>query len=361
MHLTLHYVALPLRHPFGISRGTVAVQPSMIVQLTDKGHDGFGEVTENAFYGHDFASLTASLQCAAPLLSQYRDRAPAEVWDEIRIALHDDWFALSALDMAAHDLRGKRLNKPTWMDWGLRWQQLVPSSFTIGLDTLEVMQDKLRQRPGWPIYKIKLGTENDLEIVRALRTLTDATFRVDANGAWTVQQTIDYSHELATLGVEFIEQPLPIDASAEDKRLVFSGSTLPIIADEDCQQAPDVQRCRGLYHGVNVKICKCGGLTPALRMLRAAKQVGLRTMVGCMVESSIGISGAAQLLPLLDYADLDGAALLRDDPASGVRVHRGQVQLSPLPGCGGQLRLEVLDQLRAADRNGVVLCSERIQ
>ena len=147
---------------------------------------------------------------------------------------------------------------------------------------------------------------------------------------------------MADLGVEFIEQPLTIEATDDDKRRVFAESALPIIADEDCQTQDDVAACHGLYHGVNVKICKCGGLSPALSMLRQGRSLGMKTMVGCMVESSIGISGAAQFLPLLDYADLDGAVLLRDEPASGVRIDKGIVRLSDLMGCGGTLDTERL-------------------
>jgi L-alanine-DL-glutamate epimerase-like enolase superfamily enzyme len=198
--------------------------------------------------------------------------------------------------------------------------------------------------PGWRLYKIKLGTPHDIEIVTELRRHTDAVFRIDANCAWTADETVANSAKLADLGVEFIEQPLPMNASRDDKLRVFRESALPVIADEDCQVSGDVERCHGQYHGVNVKICKCGGLTPALTMLRRARELGLKTMVGCMIESSIAISGAAQLLPLLDYADLDGAVLLRDDPASGVTIEKGVVRLSGRAGCGGELERGRLGQ-----------------
>ena len=139
------------------------------------------------------------------------------------------------------------------------------------------------------------------------------------------------------LGVEFIEQPFSIDISSSEKQRVYQESALPILADEDCQIASDVAKCKGLYHGINVKICKCGGLTPALMMLREAKQLGMKTMVGCMVESAIGISGAAQLMPLMDFADLDGAVLLSDSPTEGVRVQKGIVSLTGVPGTGASL------------------------
>lgn len=349
MKMKLHRVHLPLEHPFTISRGTLTAQPSLYVQLEHDGLVGFGEVTENSYYGHTFDSISASLEKARPHLDKYVDGDPTEVWNEMQAITEGDMFALSTLDIAAHDLRGKRLGIPTWQDWGLEWNDVVPSSFTIGIDSIEKMIAKLNERPDWPVYKIKLGTENDLEIVRQLRQQTQATFRVDANCGWNAEQAIENSKALAELNVEFIEQPLPVDASHDDKRKLFEAAAIPIVADEDCQVTSDVQKCQGLYHGVNVKISKCGGLTPALSMLRQAKSLGMKTMLGCMVESSIGISGAAQLLPLLDFADLDGAILLRDEPATGVKIINGSIAMPQAAGCGSALDLESIHQYESAN------------
>lgn len=349
MKLTLHRLLLPLAHEFKISRESISTQPSLIVELEHHGLSGFGEVTENTYYGHTFASMTASLDRVAGRIDEYLDRPPVHLWPELHAAIDGDTFALSALDMAAHDLRGKRLGIPTWQDWGLEWDNVPDSSYTIGIDTIETMVAKLHEMPGWSIYKIKLGTPRDIDIVTELRRHTDAVFRVDANCGWGADETVANSKALADLGVEFIEQPLPMNASPDEKLRVFRDSILPIIADEDCQVPEDVDRCHGLYHGVNVKICKCGGLTPALTMLRHARELGLRTMVGCMIESSVGISGAAQLLPLLDYADLDGAVLLRDDPATGATIDKGTVKLSNRPGCGGELNRDRLYEFRIGD------------
>lgn len=344
MKMTLHRLRLPLAHQFTISRGTMQFQHSLIVELEHDGQTGLGEVTENRFYGHTFASMTASLDTVRPELDRYLHHRPEELWPHMRDQMQGDMFALSALDMAAHDLRGKQLGIPTWQDWQLSWNDLPDSSYTIGIDTIEKMVEKLHEQPGWSRYKIKLGTDRDLEIVRELRRQTSATFRVDANCGWTVEQTVAYSQQLAEWNVEFIEQPLPNSAPRSQKEQVYRNSALPIIADEDCQVPADVAACNGVFHGINVKICKCGGLSPALQMLREAKDSGLKTMVGCMVESDIGISGAAQLLPLLDYADLDGAVLLADTPTSGVSINHGQVVMSSLPGCGGALNADRLRQ-----------------
>ena len=338
MKLTVLGVELPLKHPFTIARGTMTSQTSLIVELEHHGVRGYGEVTENAFYGHSCESIIASLNRIRPsTLQRYLIESPLDLWPSMKHELNGDLFALAALDMAACDLRGKQHGISTWQDWGLQWKSIPESSFTIGIDTVERMAKKLDEEAGWGTYKIKLGTPNDIEIVRSLRQHTDAVLRVDANCGWTADQTIANSNALAELGVEFIEQPMPIEASREDKLRVRQESALPIIADEDCQVTSDLDLCCDLYHGVNVKICKCGGLTPAFEMLVDARSRGLKTMVGCMVESSIGISGAAQLLPLLDYADLDGAVLLSDEPCSGVVVAQGITALSQLPGTGADL------------------------
>ncbi|EAQ79158.1 dipeptide epimerase [Blastopirellula marina] len=340
MKMTLHRLQLPLQHEFTISRGSIQFQNSLVVELEQDGISGFGEVTENSFYGHTIEAMSASLTDGQDLLEKYETDSPEEVWPAAKSQLQN-MFALSALDMAAHDLAARRSGVPLYQQWGLAWRDVPESSYTIGIDTIETMIAKLNEQPGWSVYKIKLGAQDDLAIVRALREQTSATFRVDANCGWTAEQTIAYSHELAKLNVEFIEQPLLNTATPEEMRHVYQNSTLPIIADENCQVEDDVTRCVGFFHGVNVKLCKCGGLTPGLRMLRMARQLGLKTMVGCMIESSIGISAAAHLAPLLDYADLDGAVLLKSDPAIGVVIDMGQIRLSQAPGGGAQWKAPV--------------------
>jgi L-alanine-DL-glutamate epimerase-like enolase superfamily enzyme len=245
-------------------------------------------------------------------------------------------FALCALDEAAHDLWGKRLGQPVYKLWGLSLDRVPLSNYTIGIDTVERMVAKMREFADWPIYKIKMGTPDDLRIVRELRQHTQATFRVDANTSWSVEQTIGNSRELKAIGVEFIEQPLARD-DWEGLKRVYSESALPIIADESCQIEEDVDRCHRHFHGINIKLMKAGGLTPARRMIDRARQLGLKVMVGCMTESSIGISAIAQVLPLLDYVDMDGAVLLAKDIASGVQVDRGRAIFPDENGTGARL------------------------
>jgi L-alanine-DL-glutamate epimerase-like enolase superfamily enzyme len=220
--------------------------------------------------------------------------------------------------MAANDLWARRHAKPLYAMWNLDPTQAPTTSYTIGMAPLDEMVAKLKEKP-WPLYKIKLGTDHDLEIIRTLRQHTDATFRVDANTGWTAAQTIEYSHQLKALGVEFIEQPLVADAWA-DHRQVLAESALSIIADESCHVEADVARCANHFDGINIKLVKCGGLTPARRMIAQARQLGLKVMMGCMTESSVGISAIAHIAPLLDYVDMDGALLLAKDPAIGVVI-----------------------------------------
>lgn len=323
MQLRLHKFDLPLKHPFTISRGTVSVQQTLIVELGDAGHSGYGEATTNSYYDATYDCMVPTIEAVRPRLEAAELADPVQLWAAMTPNFADGPFALCALDQAAHDLWGKKLGAPVFKLWGLSTESVPLSNFTIGLDTLDRMVAKLAEMPGWPVYKIKLGTPDDLAIIGELRRHTDATFRVDANCGWTADEAIAKSRALADLGVEFIEQPLKADDWAGARR-VFQESALPIVADESCIIESDVDRCASHFHGINIKLVKCGGLTPARRMIARARKLGLKVMVGCMTESTVGISAIAQLLPLLDYVDMDGAALLSSDIATGVKVDRGR-------------------------------------
>jgi L-alanine-DL-glutamate epimerase-like enolase superfamily enzyme len=335
VELAIHQFNLPLRHVFRIARGATKVQQTLIVELGADGEVGFGEATTNEYYGMTFDRMAGALEQIRPLLADYDLIDPTDLWAKANEQIGDCPFALCALDQAAHDLWGKLRGQPVYRLWGLE-PGGPPSNFTIGIDTIENMISKLEEMPGWPVYKIKLGTSDDIEIVRALREHTNALFRVDANCGWGVEETISNSRELAQLSVEFIEQPLPA-GEWEGIRRVYTGSALPIVADESCIAESDVDRCHGYYHGINIKLTKCGGLTPARRMIRRARQLGMKLMVGCMTESSIGISAIAQLLPLLDFVDMDGAALLASDIATGVNVEHGRCIYPSENGTGARL------------------------
>ena len=336
MHLHLYRFDLPLRHVFTISRGSVSVQPTLIVELEEEGVRGYGEATTNPYYGVTIESMSEALLRVRGDLEQRTSGDPAELWQTLQPALKDHPFAQCALDQAAYDLWGKRLGQPVYQLWGLSTDQLPLTDYTIGIDEIDVMVAKMQEFPDWPIYKIKLGTDHDLDIVRQLRRHTDAVFRVDANCGWTADETLRNADALKDMNVEFIEQPLPADRW-EDMQRVFARSSLPVIADESCIVEDDVQRCSGHFHGINIKLVKCGGLTPARRMIENARRMQLKVMVGCMTESTVGISAIAQLLPLLDYVDMDGALLLAEDIATGITIDRGRCRYPSTPGSGIQL------------------------
>jgi L-alanine-DL-glutamate epimerase-like enolase superfamily enzyme len=333
MKLTLHTFDLPLRHTFTIARESIDVQPTLIVALEEDGQVGYGEATTNRYYGATLENMAAALRSIQAELAFRPLNDPAALWDDLHAALVDHPFAQCALDQAAWDLFGKLRGETVRQLWGLSDERLPVSNYTIGIADLPTMVAKMQEFADWPIYKIKLGTPHDVAIVGELRRHTRATFRVDANCGWTADETLRNAPELKKLGVEFIEQPLRADAW-DDMRRVHAESPLPIIADESCQVPADVARCAGHFHGINVKLVKCGGLTPARRMITEARELGLKVMVGCMTESTVGISAIAQLLPLLDYVDMDGAVLLADDVATGVRVERGVCKFPAAFGSG---------------------------
>ncbi len=335
MKLRFHPFTLHLQHTFAISHGKRDTQQTLVVELTDGSQRGFGEAAAISYYGVTVDDMMAALEKIRPMIEAGGALAPEALWEQCAPHLQHNPFALCALDMAMHDLWGKKMGLPLYKLWELDPTFTPLTNYTIGIDSVENMVKKMQAFP-WPLYKIKLGTNEDLKIVRELRSHTDALFRIDANGAWSVEETLRNVRSLRELRVEFIEQPLPASDWEGMKRL-HKKTTLPLIADESCIGEADIQRCYGMFDGVNIKLAKCGGITPALRMIRQARNLGLKVMVGCMTESSVGISAVAQLLPLLDYADMDGAMLLRQDVAEGVRFIEGKVCFSERTGTGAQL------------------------
>ena len=336
LKLIIHKFDLIPKHPFTISRGTRSVIPNLIVELQYAGLSGFGEATANPFYGITIAKIEKIIVKHKTLIENLDPNLdPNQVWQKIAPLFKGNNFALCAIDEAYHDLFTKRRKQKLYEYWDLSIENIPLTSYTIGIDTIPNMIAKIEEKP-WPIYKIKLGTADDVSIIKALRAVTDAKFIVDANASWTVQETLSNAKKLKKYGVVFIEQPLPIE-DWNGAKVLYNQAVLPIIADESCQVEDDIDKCNGFFHGVNVKLMKCGGLTPAKRMLEKARELGLKTMAGCMTESSIGISAVAHLLPLLDYVDMDGALLLSNDPAKGVCITYGEVSFSKEAGIGGRL------------------------
>lgn len=339
MKLLFHPFELELRHTFTISHGSRTTQPSLVVELNDGGYSGYGEAAATSYYGMSLEKMMASLENIRPIIEQNGQLEPEAFWGLCAPYLQENSFALCALDMAMHDLYGKKKGLPLYALLGLSPDKLPLSSYTIGIDTVDNMRQRMLEFP-WPLYKIKLGSkqgsQQDVQILRELRKHSSSPFRVDANGGWSAAETIAHSRELKELQVEFIEQPMP-PTVLEEMKTVFEKSALPLMADESCIHEEDVLKCRPYFHGVNIKLSKCGGITPALRMIAQARELGMKVMLGCMTESSVGISGIAQLLPLLDYADIDGALLLKQDIAEGVTIKDGKVSYSGRNGTGVRL------------------------
>jgi len=332
MELTLSPYRLELAHTFSISRESHDFQDSLVVSLSNKGKTGYGEATSNAYYHITSASMAKEIGAHKVAVESHLFLNPTVFYSFIKkLGLSN--FSLCALDLAAWDLYGKILQKPLYQIWKTKLDYYPTTNYTIGIDSIDKMLAKMEEKP-WPIYKIKLGTKEDVAIVKALREKTSAVFRVDANCAWGVQETIDNGVALKKLGVEFIEQPMAA-AEWEGMKRVYEKSVLPLMADESCLVPEDVSKCVGHFHGINIKLTKCGGLSPALKMIQEAKNLGLKTMVGCMTESSVGISAIAQLLPQLDFVDMDGAMLLKNDIAKGVVINSEANVIFPSLGGSG--------------------------
>jgi len=333
MQLEVGIHTLRLKHRFTISRDSQEAAETVIVSLEHDGITGYGEASPSRFYNHTAESVSAALEAAAPLLEHADPLQYRRLLDSLLEELQGNRAALCALDLAFFDWLGKCWGVPAFSILGLDPALAPISSFTIGISSLDHMREKAREAAGFPILKIKLGTGEDVDIIRALREETQAVFRVDANCAWSIQETIEKSRELAALGVEFIEQPLPPE-NLDGMEKIYRESALPIIADENSITPADVPGLVGRFHGINIKLVKCGGILPALRMIGMARTFGLKVMIGCMIESSVGISGSAQIGPLADYLDLDGAILIDNDPFRGVENHRGRLVYPLRPGLG---------------------------
>ena len=332
MKLVLREYNLKLKHTFTISRESIDFQPSLIVELQNEGFSGFGEATSNPYYKTTVPVMMQDLEKIRNLIESTTNETPEDFWAKIHPYLTHNMFALCALDMAYNDLYARQKGKKLYDLWNYTIEKNPLTDYTIGIASIEKMVEKMQELP-WPIYKIKLGTKEDIAIVTELRKHTNAIFRIDANCSWDVEETINNAVQLKKLGVEFLEQPLKAD-NWDGHKEVFKHSVLPIIADESCIIEEDVTKCHNHFHGVNVKLVKCGGLTPGRRMIQEAKKLGLKTMVGCMTESTVGISAIAQLLPQLDYVDMDGGLLLAEDIATGVTIDFGKISYSELNGTG---------------------------
>ena len=323
---------LKFKHPFTISKGTKTHQPSLLVELELFGLKGYGEAPAISYYNLSVEEMISVIEQKKKMIEKFSFTEPERYWHYLHHLLPQDPFLVCALDLASWDLYGKMKRKQLYQLWNLDISKNPLTDFTIGIDTIENMVAKIKETP-WPVYKIKLGTDKDIEIIEALRRHTDAIFRIDANAAWKANEALEKIKIFAGLGVEFIEQPLAKD-DWEGMKFLFVNSPLPLIADESCVSEHDVAKCKGYFHGVNIKLTKCSGISPALRMIDEARKLEMKVMVGSMNESSIGTAAIAQLLPLLDYVDMDGPLLLAEDVAKSVTFDYGKINYGEGYGLG---------------------------
>jgi L-alanine-DL-glutamate epimerase-like enolase superfamily enzyme len=332
MKITAHPFNLKFRHPFTISKGTKTHQPTLVIELEHFGIKGYGEAPAITYYNITVEKMIEDFERKKTFTEKFAFTEPERYWHYLHHLIPANPFLVCALDIAAWDMYGKLKRKKLYELWNGDISKNPLTDYTIGIDSIEKMVEKMKEKP-WPIYKIKVGTADDIAIVKTLRNETDAILRVDANAAWDVQTALKLIPQLKDLGVEMVEQPLAKD-DWEGMRILYKESSLPLFADESCVFEKDVGKCAEHFHGINIKLTKCSGLTPALRMIKQARELNLKVMVGCMNESTIGSAAVAHLLPFIDYVDMDGPLLLEEDLATGIGYDFGKISYSGIPGLG---------------------------
>jgi len=335
----LEWEVLELRpaDPFRISRSLQTSARRVWVRLEHEGLEGWGEADPSDYYGESADTVVLALVRLSPLLAAAGDPELLEPLErEMALRAPEAGSARAAVSAALHDLAGKIRGAPLWRLLGLDPAEAPPSSMTIGIDEPEVVEEKARRAADWPVLKVKVGTTRDREILEAVRAgAPSARLVADANAAWTVEEARAMLPVLAGFGVEFVEQPLAADDLAGYAAL-REGAEIPIVVDESCLVATDIPALVGRVDGINIKLPKCGGVREAVRMVHVARAFGLDVMMGCMLASTLGIAPALHLAPLLDFADLDGAALLAEgeDPFTGPHLERGKIVPGEEPGLG---------------------------
>jgi L-alanine-DL-glutamate epimerase-like enolase superfamily enzyme len=336
LHIDAKPIYLNLITPFRISRGIQDTASNVIVQVQYNEHVGYGEAAPDDYYGENQETV---LSCISTFAGNLGDDPflIEDIMSKLKQLIRFHPAAKAAVDMALYDLVGKILHVPLYKLLGLNPEHTPHTSFTLGIDSPENMAKKALLAHDYPILKVKVGTKDDIAMLDAIREVSPATIRVDANTAWTPKEAIRMINALAPYDIEFVEQPIaPHDL--DGLRLIRENVPVPIIADESCVTIDDIPRLAGCVDGVNFKLMKSSGITNVLKMIHVARAHNLRVMIGCMIESSLAITAAAHLTPLVDYADLDGYLLIDNDPYEGVKVVNGKLLLPESPGLGIQNR-----------------------
>lgn len=323
-----------LRHTWTTTMSSSAYRDTLHLRLTSGGVTGLGEGAPIVRYHEDAEGAEKTVKSILPLLTSANPWQFEKIMAEVFRRVEGQFAAKAAIDIALLDWVGKKLNVPLYRYFGLDPADAPVTTFSIGIDTPEKTREKVREAEPFPVLKIKVGLSTDEPTIEAVRSVTKKPLRVDANEGWKdKEEAVRKINWLETQGVEFIEQPMPAEM-LEETRWVRSRVHLPIIADEACLNVGAIPKLVDAYDGVNVKLDKCGGIQQAFRMIGIAKSLGLKTMLGCMVSTSVSVTAAAHLSPLVDYADLDGNLLIANDPYSGVLVDKGKLILPDRPGLG---------------------------
>jgi L-alanine-DL-glutamate epimerase-like enolase superfamily enzyme len=327
-------VRLNLLHTWTTTMSASQYRDTLYVAFSRDGITGHGEGAPIVRYKEDAESARKAVESVRELLLSANPMRFSKTLAEVFKRVPGEWAGKASIDIALMDWVAQRLGIPLYEYFGLDPADAPVTTFSIGIDTPEITKQKTLEAADYPILKVKVGLATDEPTIEAVRSVTKKPLRVDANEGWTdKEEAVRKINWLETQGVEFIEQPMPA-SMIEETRWVRSRVHLPIIADEACERPADIVKVKDAYDGVNVKLDKCGGVLQAFRMIQMAKALGMRTMLGCMVSSSVSVTAAAHLSPLVDYADLDGNLLISNDPYRGVRVVKGKLTLPDKPGLG---------------------------
>jgi L-alanine-DL-glutamate epimerase-like enolase superfamily enzyme len=342
MKLILFKTNLPFEYPFTISKGTKTHQPSLIVAYQKDGIMGFGEAPSIAYYNLSVEKMANDIAQIFNAFKQQTFLSPADAWNFFNAHIQHNNFALCALDMAMHDWFCKKNKQLIFESFNTEWKNIVPTDYTLGFDTLDVLEQKIKNHP-MPIYKIKLGLGAEEEVLNRMAELSTAKIRIDFNEGLTANRFLELYPLFEKYNIELLEQPLHKN-DKDGMQQIFKQSKIDLFADEFCVAEHDVEKCVGLFNGINIKLTKCGGITPALRMIKNARKLGLKVMMGSMNESSIGTAAVAHFLPLLDKVDMDGILLLKETFASGINFNNDAICLQPTGyGLGVKVNLAELE------------------
>ncbi len=333
LKLSFEAYELKLKHVFTIASNSRKTTPVMLVKIEWEGFTGYGEASMPPYLGESHQTATKFLGSLD--LSQFTDPfRMEEILEYVDAKEQGNTAAKASIDIALHDLVGKLLNQPWYRIWGYSREKTPLTTFTIGIDTPDVVREKVKEAAAFKILKVKISDGTERQMIESVRSITNVPLCVDANQAWKDRQkALDMVFWLKEQGVVFVEQPME-KMKYDDHAWLTQQSPLPIIADEAVQRLADVRKLYGAYSGINCKLMKCTGMREAHRMLELARSLGMKTMIGCMTETSCGITAAAQLSPIVDWADLDGNLLISNDPFKGIGISEGKVVLPELPGIG---------------------------